>query len=296
MSSPGQAGAGVGLDLVLGTAQLCSAYGVLRGDQEGPGAAQARAVLDLARELGVAALDTAPAYLGAEAAIGNSGTTLPVHTKIDPALDPGDSLSRSLTLLRRSSVEILYLHDSAEVLSRDSAVISMAHQLVGDRVGALGASIYEVAELDAAMGDPRIGAVQVPLNLFDRRIDERRLLEAADRGIRVYVRSVLLQGVLALSTPAVPRAVMGLQPYVENLHRVARDLGRSTLDLALGWVRGLKGVDGFVIGAQSHEDLRGVHRSLCGDPLTPAELLEVQSLAIPPRELSDPRRWKHPQA
>lgn len=274
--------------LVLGTAQLRMAYGITRRSTGAPSADDARRLLTAAAELGVAALDTAPGYGDAEDAIGRSGTTLPVHTKVDPARTPSDSLARSLGRLRRERVEVLYLHDSAEVLRDPSPVVSAAHELVGDLVGRLGASVYDVEEFDAAVRDPRIQVVQVPLNVLDRRIDADRLEAAAKQGVHVYGRSILLQGVLA----APPGAVEGLAPHVVGFQALARELGRTPVELALGWVRALPGVQGVVMGAESVADLREIVDAWSAPRLDPEALAAVGALPLPPPELCDPRRWQ----
>ena len=142
--------------LILGTAQFQSGYGIVR-DLDQPGQSAAPSLLELASALGIAALDTAPAYGRAEDAIGQSGCGLPVHTKLDPKRSPAESLSQSLKDLRRDRVDVLYIHDSAEVLRPESRVVASASELVGEQVGSLGASVYDLPEFEAAVDDPRIG-------------------------------------------------------------------------------------------------------------------------------------------
>jgi aryl-alcohol dehydrogenase-like predicted oxidoreductase len=183
-------------ELILGTAQLRVAYGIARRLDTPPTPEHAQALLAAAALGGIDAIDTAPSYGDAEATIGRAAIDVPIHTKIDPAVPPAESLRASLSRLRRGRVEVLYVHDPAEVRRPSSTVLPEAHELVGSLVGRLGASVYDVEEFDAAAVDPRIGAVQIPLNILDRRIDDERLAEAARAGLHVYVRSVLLLGVL----------------------------------------------------------------------------------------------------
>lgn len=278
-------------ELILGTAQLCSPYGVRYQHDTATGTSRADAILAEAATLRVAALDTAPTYGGAESAIGTSMSKLAVHTKIDSALPPTDSLSNSLGRLRRKRVEVLYLHDPAELLRHDSGVISEAFRMVGGPVGLLGASVYEIEEFDAAVADPRIRVIQAPLSIFDRRVDEARLIAAAASGVRVYARSVLLQGTLLASPSSLVHPVNDLGPFVDNLNRVAERLGRPTVELALGWVRALPGVAGLVVGAESVAQLRSLVSAFRSDVLSSAELSELRSIRMPAAHLCDPRRW-----
>ena len=100
------------IDLVLGTAQFQPEYGRSTRPHVGRKGMDA-SILRAAATVGVDALDTAPVYGDAETAIGAINNAIPVHTKIDPALDPAASLTRSLDRLGRSHVEVLYVHSSA---------------------------------------------------------------------------------------------------------------------------------------------------------------------------------------
>ena len=125
---------------------------------------------------------------------------------------------------------------------RDSTVIADAATLTGDVIGSLGASIYDSEQFDAAVRDPRITVVQIPCNILDRHIDDRRLMAARDSGTAVYARSVLLQGILVASPTTISGPAARLRPAVEEFHRLATALGRPPLELALGWVRHRPGV------------------------------------------------------
>lgn len=252
---------------------------------------EATGLLAAALALGIDTVDTAPGYGAAEDTIGAGPPSLRVHTKVDPAMEPGSSLEGSLRRLRRDHVDVLYLHDSREVLRSASTVIAAAHALVGDRVGRLGASVYDPDELEAALADPRIQAVQVPLNVFDRRVGEPHLQKAAAQGVEVYARSALLQGLLAGPSTSLPSSVAPLQPFVRAFEALACDLGRSCLELALGWVRATPGLHGVVVGAGSTEELRVTVDALRRPPLTPQELAGLGALPLPPVALVDPRRW-----
>jgi len=283
------------IELVLGTAQFQPGYGQGPRSElsEGRGAA---ALLDAAGDVGVAALDTAPAYGDAEAVIGAAEWALPVHTKIDPKLEPSASLTRSLERMGRTRVDVLYVHSSTEVLLKESPVLDAAAALVGERVGKLGVSVYEVEEFRAAVADPRITVVQVPLNLFDRRLPQALLDEADLAGTDVYVRSVLLQGVLVADPNSLLGSTVALRSYVVAFDEKARKIGRSRAELAFGWVRSTPGIKGAVFGADSVGQLNEIAELFRGPALDEEVLAELASLPTPPWELCDPRRWSTGQS
>jgi aryl-alcohol dehydrogenase-like predicted oxidoreductase len=276
--------------LILGTAQFQSGYGIVREseqtDQSGsPG------ILDVAEALGIAALDTAPVYGSAEEAIGQSGCGLPVHTKLDPKRSPAESLSQSLQDLRRDRIDVLYIHDSAEVLRPESRVVASASELVGARVGRLGASVYDLPEFEAAVEDPRIGVVQVPLNLFDRRLTQDLIASASSTGTIVYVRSVLLQGILAADPLELVGPTLPLRPYVVAFAELAQRANRTRRDLAIGWVKAISGIRGVLAGAESVLQLRELVASFNSPPLEDDLIAELEALPYPPATQCDPRTW-----
>ena len=277
-------------ELILGTAQFQSGYGVVR-DTEQAHQSDGVDILELAARLGIAALDTAPAYGRAEDKIGQSGCGLPVHTKLDPKRSPAESLSQSLQDLRRDRIDVLYIHDSAEVLRPESRVVASASELVGERVGSLGASVYDLPEFEAAVDDPRIGVVQVPLNLFDRRLTRDLIASAASTGTIVYVRSVLLQGILAADPLELVGPTLPLRPYVVAFAELAERVGKTRRDLAIGWVKAISGIRGMLVGAESVIQLRELVASFNSPPLDDDLIAELEALPYPPAAQCDPRSW-----
>lgn len=277
-------------ELILGTAQFQSGYGVVR-DTEQAHQSDGVDILELAARLGIAALDTAPAYGRAEDTIGQSGCGLPVHTKLDPKRSPAESLSQSLQDLRRDRIDVLYIHDSAEVLRPESRVVASASELVGEQVGSLGASVYDLPEFEAAVDDPRIGVVQVPLNLFDRRLTRNLIASAASTGTIVYVRSVLLQGILAADPLELVGPTLPLRPYVVAFAELAERVGKTRRDLAIGWVKAISGIRGMLVGAESVIQLRELVASFNSPPLDDDLIAELEALPYPPAAQCDPRSW-----
>ncbi|HAM20975.1 MAG TPA: hypothetical protein DCQ04_01640 [Actinobacteria bacterium] len=277
-------------ELILGTAQFQSGYGVVR-DTEQAHQSDGVDILELAARLGIAALDTAPAYGRAEDTIGQSRCGLPVHTKLNPKRSPAESLSQSLQDLRRDCVDVLYIHDSAEVLRPESRVVAFASELVGERVGSLGASVYDLPEFEAAVDDPRIGVVQVPLNLFDRRLTQDLIASASSTGTIVYVRSVLLQGILAADPLELVGPTLPLRPYVVAFAELAQRANRTRRDLAIGWVKAISGIRGVLAGAESVLQLRELVASFNSPPLEDDLIAELEALPYPPATQCDPRTW-----
>ena len=275
------------MELILGTAQLTRPYGLM-ADATADDPERAFKLLKEAVELGIRTLDTAPVYGDAETCIGASVHAFGVHTKLHPEQDPEASLTASLERLRRARVDVLYLHDP-EALA-DPVAVAAAHLLVGDRVGSLGASVYTERALKAAAEDDRIGVVQVPLNLLDRRIEDRLLEDVAASGTRVVARSVLLQGLLASPDSAKGR-VVGLDAALSRVTAASAAVERDPVELAIGWVKARPGLDGMVLGAENAGQLRTLAAAFDAPALEASELELLQSLVGDEVLPVDPRGW-----
>jgi len=278
--------------LILGTAQLRGTYGIVGRPAVSRSNHDADELLQHAAELGFSAVDTAPAYDDAEALIGRSGLDLAVHTKIDPALDPADSIERSLRRLNRSRVEVLYFHDPEIVTHDPRRLIDRAHALLGEQIDTLGASVYSAHELRAVIDDARFGSVQVPMSLLDRHIDDAAISRACERGLQVFVRSIFLQGVLLTPPDLIPERVALLAPYVASVRAVARRARVSVSALALGWVKRRPGIAGVVVGANSCQELEALAEAWAAPMLADDVLAACEALEVPPAAVCDPRSWR----
>ena len=281
------------MDLVLGTAQLARPYGVFgigMAPFDSPQLPQL--LLRTSQLLGFSAIDTAPTYGGAERIIGESGVEMPVHTKIAPGLDVQVSLHHSLRLLRRTTVDIAYLHEQLVLDARQESLFAKLCELRADGiVGALGASVYDEDEFNVALEHPEIDVIQLPYNLFDQRFGPERVAEAKKRGKKIYARSIFLQGVLAGDPSQLPSAVSHLGPAVRELRAFARTWGITPLQLALGFARANSGLSGLILGAVSSDNLREIQDA--SKVAVPKEALDYVLTASWPRwPASDPRLWR----
>jgi aryl-alcohol dehydrogenase-like predicted oxidoreductase len=276
------------MEIILGTAQLTQQYGVMA--RQGRERDESHALLELAAEVGVRTLDTAPAYGDAELLIGRHGASFAVHTKLPGIEHPGKELESSLSRLARDSVEVLYLHDPDAVLDPSDARLAASAELVGAGADHLGASVYTRGQFAAAVADPRIGVIQLPLNVFDRRIGDMQLREAAELGKRLIARSALLQGLLGDPAGALGR-VAALDAALDAFGLACATLRRDPIVLALQWVLARPGLFGLVLGAETPDQLRALIAGVEAAPLSHEELRLLASLRRPADKDVDPRGW-----
>lgn len=276
--------------IILGTAQLGRPYGVLDRAHIRSSDEQLKLVR-IAESMGVVALDTSPVYGNAERIIGASGTSLQVHTKCHPGLPVEKSLSLSRQSLQRDFLDVIYLHERLLDGRNVKMKLRALTKHLGDGVGAVGVSIYEVEEFLEALKIPEVSLIQVPVSILDRRfVDSDLLYQAANLGKKVIARSVFLQGLLVTEISSLPHAVKALKPYIAGFDNVSRRLGISRLELSLSYVKNVAGLSGIIVGTSSISELEQVVGQFARSTNTEALDL-ISGIEIPPWDLVDPRKW-----
>jgi aryl-alcohol dehydrogenase-like predicted oxidoreductase len=114
----------------------------------------------------------------------------PMPTRWDPAFLSG-SIDASLRRLKRERIEMFMLHSpSAEVVARGEAVGALEQARKAGKIDLIGVSVDDVATAEAALGDPRVKALQVPLHPGDTAYDTV-VGRAAQMGVAIIAREIL---------------------------------------------------------------------------------------------------------
>lgn len=274
---------------MLGTAQWGHGYGVTNsvGRLSDDTLADIAAV---AREWGIDAVDTALGYGDAQARLQPFAHDFAVTTKVAAAGDVAAQAREALHELGLDQVHGVLAHDW-DALDQDEqrrAASALTRLIERGDARAVGASVYDSAGVASAAHafrstQSRLGMIQVPANVLDRRLDsDPELLELAAQGTQIVVRSAFLQGVLL--DPASPRAN---HPDVARVLRVAAESDTSLLALCLSHVKALPWASHVVVGVTTPEELNEIGATWAS--VEPH--LADPSLASADLGLIDPRRW-----
>ncbi len=301
--------------MTLGTAQLgLPHYGIANQDGR-PDPDAARRIVACAIDHGVTAIDCAQAYGEAEERLGeilDGGleSQCEVYTKLDPLTDlgpdagPGEvrarvdaSISQSRRNLRRETIDTLLLHRWEHYSAWSGAVWSRLLELRESGViKALGASVSTVREAVAAMDEPCIKRMQIPMNILDWRWRDEAFLKAvqARQDVEIDVRSAYLQGLLLSDPDRWPRSneldagtfTSGLDKLVGTLNRSDRD------DLCLAYVAAQSFVTSIVVGVETEAQLQA-NLALMTNPCLTDDEVAVADQALPhaPEWLLNPAEW-----
>lgn len=278
----------------LGTASFGNQYGVLNSshvDLE-----DSKLLLKIARDAGIAKIDTAPAYGKSEQILGMSGLSeFDVYTKIDAETWTRGSdaslsqLMASLARLRKSSLKGLTFHSAESFLQdprRSSEFVSRAKD--EGWIDTWGVSVYDPSEAEKIFEISSPDYLQAPVSIADRRfLDGEVLSHFREKGTDLHARSVFLQGLLVCDETKLPPNFEKWVPLFMGYSQAAKSLNISKFQLALLAVIQNPSIQSVVIGVNEQPHLLELIDSLrAEDTLCPEDFDYSEDL-----DLIDPRRW-----
>lgn len=192
-----------------------------------------------------------------------------------------DSLQESLNALQTDYADVFMLHQADEEI--------LGNEIIADtfcsikKLGitrAIGASTYSIGETEKAIHSGIWDVVQLPFNLMDQR--QQTLFDiAAEKGIGIVVRSVLLKGLLSDRGKALHPALKDVQNHIEQYNSLLNDDFPDLPSLALKFALSFSQVSSVLIGMDRMEYL---YKSLAvadGKYMDKSQLQKALQLAYP---------------
>lgn len=292
--------------LMLGTVQFGLPYGVANRTGQ-PSYTEVRRIVETAFEGGIHCFDTAAAYGTSEQVLGQVLAELGLTEKVcvvtkvrplqeaelaDPHLAASAieaSIAASRRLLRMDCLPIVLFHRESD------AIYLPVLKGLRDRgwLRACGVSCDHDPEPVAKFLLQSIDAVQLPGNLLDRRHLHSPVLASADQqGVKVFIRSVFLQGLLVMPEAEIPTALHAVIPIRQKLFALAASAGLTPAELALRYLLSFPSVTSVLIGVETVAQIRDNLALQARGPL-PADLFTAVDAAIPhlPELCITPRLW-----
>ena len=297
--------------MTLGTAQLGLNYGIANATGK-PATKSSFEILEAAVRGGITCIDTAPVYGDSEGVIGSFLTRQPypadciVVTKL-PALDltRDTTLTEALDAIRKhvtcsikklhiKRLPVYLLHSASDLDSYGGMVINSLLRLKEEGlIGVLGVSVYTSEEVKRALEIDALEAIQIPINIFDHRLIRCGLLDRLEDSKRiVFARSVFLQGLFFLPESGLPSGLKLAMRPLSQLKELCSEHNRSIAEVALAFVRDLRGVTSVIIGAETPgQVLENIELMRC-PPLTPRLYNQIMTcFAELPVEIINPSLW-----
>jgi aryl-alcohol dehydrogenase-like predicted oxidoreductase len=187
-------------------------------------------------------------------------------------------------------IRLFFFHRYIDLVNFSSTQ-KLSSSFINDHSLGLAASIYSDDEFRFALGCNFVKAVQIPFNIFDSSSEKLDLMrEACQKGVKVYCRSVFLQGLFFMNPLELPEKLKKFGPYLIGLDEISKSFGISKMSLALNFAKQFPEIDGVLIGVDNKSQLQANLQAWKEDcSLTAME--KMRELVFPDKELLMPKNW-----
>ena len=250
--------------MALGTVQFGLNYGVTNSAGQ-VSLDMVSDILDTAKKRGITMIDTAIAYGSSETILGQFDlSSFSVISKIPSRKVHHENMEKSvvgsLQRLNIHSLHSIMLHDESDVFYKRNKYLNELILLKKQGlIKKVGASFYSPDIALKAIEEGIVDIIQVPASQLDSRFYDKGVFDKAKKcNVEVHVRSLFLQGLLAISNSERPVKFQG-NPDLIKYDNYAREYALTNLELALLYLEQVKDIDygvlGFVNSLQLKETL-----------------------------------------
>jgi aryl-alcohol dehydrogenase-like predicted oxidoreductase len=255
---------------MLGTVQFGMPYGI--ANQTGqPEYRDVVAIVDAAVTGGVNCFDTAAAYGQSEEILGRAlkelgiSQQVAVVTKVRPLTSEELANPRLAESAIQASIEL-----SLQRLQLDCLPIVLFHRECDAKFLDILAGLRDEGKLkhfgvscgnipgtaaDFVSGG-HASALQIPANIVDHRHFRSGIIEnSVSQNVAIFIRSVYLQGLLAMAEETIPDKLRGILPERQRLTSIAEDSGLSLMELALRYLLTSPGITSVLTGVETLEQV-----------------------------------------
>lgn len=292
------------VQLILGTVQLGLDYGI-NNDVGKPSVEKSFEMLDYAFNNGISILDTANAYGDSEKIIGNymkkTGNEFKISTKLSAfnnssniSVFINEQINSSLDLLSKEVIDFYLIHNFNDLMKYKNLIEELKKT---KKVSQVGVSLYEPSELEFLLSNysDEVDFVQIPFNILDSRWIQNNLLKKTkEKGIKIFVRSVFIQGLIFMvDEKKMDNIHNDLKNYLDFISKLANEKQIPISSLALDYVKSFDEIDGVLVGCETLEQLKENINQFDGE----VSVNDVDKKSIfeltknIPKKIIDPRLW-----
>jgi len=257
--------------IALGTVQFGIDYGInsIAGQVQPK---EVDNILNYACAKGISLLDTAPAYGNSESILGeihaNNFNIVTKTRHFDHSEITSNDLKlldqdffRSLDNLKQDSVYGVLVHNADDLLKPGSdKIFDKLQELKQEKkIEKIGVSIYDHNQLQAILENFDIDLVQLPFNIFDRRlIDSGMLSILKNKNIEVHARSIFLQGLLLMPEKNRPDKFQCWSRLWKIWHEWLNDNQITALEATIRHAISMSEISKVLVGVDTKDQLKEI--------------------------------------
>ena len=260
--------------ITLGTVQLGMSYGINNADGK-PSEETAEQVLSTAINGGITSFDTSSDYGTSEKVVGDYfkkqeskplivtkfgvGSWDKPLTEKEVEKKVREQVENSLERLGYDKLPLLLSHNGNDIVCYGKTLTTILKKLQCENlIDKVGSSLNYFSHIDNVLESEIFEAVQLPLNMMDvKDATGNGIKKLADNNIAVFIRSVFLQGLFFRDPETLPQGVLqNAKEPLKKMRKIAEEENVTIAELAIAYIRDLKGVTSLVMGAEKPEQVK----------------------------------------
>ena len=157
----------------------------------------------------------------------------------------------------------------------------------------VGISVYNPNEIKQFMGIEGFDSIQIPINIFDNRVIDGKILNELKNYI-IFGRSIFLQGLLLLKKEEIPIKLKFAEKFISKLNDLAKEHNLSAKELSFMYVKDIEEITSLVIGIEEVDQLKE-NIELLKLPKIDENLKDeiLKNFANMPEEVINPTLWNN---
>jgi len=244
--------------LAIGSVQFGIPYGI-NNTIGVPHKEEVRAILELAKRVGIDLIDTASVYGDAEKVLGeNDLLAFRVVSKFSKCENRPDFANQLETTLHRLNVESIYgfmAHNANELIEKNWLWDALKESKATGKIQKIGYSLYTPEQLEIVLDKQMVPEiVQLPFSILDRKF-ESYLALLKGLGVEIHVRSVFLQGLYFMNPDQLPIKLQPLKSVLKKLMDCCNRYETPIRSVALNFAVDHLMIDKVVVGVESVNQL-----------------------------------------
>lgn len=193
-----------------------------------------------------------------------------------------------LNKLNVSKIEYFLFHNVKDILSSKNKTIlkNLNYLKKNKKIGYLGVSVYSVDDLLKIFKKGiKIDVVQVPFNILDQRIKQKKFLNFIKlKKIKIHVRSIFLQGILT-DKKIIPKKFKRFKE-LSNWHNFLQENKLNSITEIINFINNFKFINKIVIGVKNKDQLKKILNIRISKNKKNFDKFKSNNL-----QLIDPRKW-----
>jgi hypothetical protein len=253
--------------IIIGTAQLSNNYGIfnkLKSIQN----KELKKILNYCKKQNIFYIDLANSYKNSINKLSkNNLVKFKIILKVG-SINKNNYFSNLKAIVEKTLKELkvkkiysLMLHDERDIkyLSDKKIMEYFLDLKKKNIIQKIGLSIYNFKKLKVSLNSFPIDLIQVPFNIFDRRILDKKIQKIISKNkIEVHARSIFLQGLLLQDPSSRQKIIQKNQSLLNSWHKFNEYQQKKKIMNCIKFVSQFKKINKFVFGVDNLDQLKTI--------------------------------------